>query len=85
MSATQIDNAINAIRNELMKRYGCTTADRDLAPLTWYINSGRASLGFLRQLFAVRPVLVARDLHKGGSYDETLARIFSRINYRPSV
>ena len=59
-------------------------ANRDAAPLTWYIDTGRASTEFLRRLLGSKPYLVARRLKKGGTYDETLQRIFSLLNYTPN-
>ena len=46
------------------------------------MHTGRASTEFLRLLMNTRPVLVARDLHKGGSYEEVINRICHRIKYQ---
>lgn len=82
MSSTQIDTMLWSIQREDMQRHGCTQAERDMQPLVWYINTGRASTEFLRLLMNTRPVLVARDLHKGGSYEEVINRICHRIKYQ---
>lgn len=82
MSSTQIDTMLWHIQREDMQRHGCTQAERDMQPLVWYINTGRASTEFLRLLMNARPVLVARDLHKGGSYEEVINRVCHRIKYQ---
>ena len=45
-----IDDCIWKIQKILMEKYGCTAADREIAPLIWYINTGRASTLFLKSL-----------------------------------
>lgn len=85
ITRTTIDTCLWHIQREDMNRHGATAAERDMYPLVWYINTGRASLEFLRCLVAARPVLIARDLHKGGSTDEILDRVFRRIGYKPST
>ena len=82
MSSTQIDTMLWHIQREAMQRHGCDQAERDMQPLLWYINTGRASTEFLRLLMNTRPVLVARDLHKGGSYEEVINRVCHRIKYQ---
>lgn len=42
----------------------------------------RASTQFLHCLMNARPVLVARDLHKGGSHEEVINRVCHRIKYQ---
>lgn len=79
ISATTIDTMLWHIQRELMHRYGCDRAARDIAPLRWYIDTGRASADFLRSLFAAKPFMVARKLHMGGSDEEVIARVKSYI------
>lgn len=81
ISATLIDTMLWHIQREIMDRHGYSASQRMMAPLTWYINTGRASLDFLKALYQTRPVLVARDLAKGGSDDEIIRRICKRIKY----
>lgn len=69
------------LRCYLTDRYGITTAMMDLAPLSWYINTGRASREFASALINAKPFMVARRLHKGGSYDEALERVMECIGY----
>jgi len=75
VTQTAIDCTINMILRESMNRYGVDQAYRDIALLTWYINTGRASVEFLRNLIESKAYLIARRLHKGGSDDEVLARL----------
>lgn len=82
MSSTQIDTMLWHIQREDMMRHGCTEAERDMQPLAWYINTGRASTEFLRRLMNTSPCMIARDLHKGGSYEEVINRICHRIKYQ---
>ena len=79
ISKTSIDDGIWSIESYLISKYGVTTARRDIAPLRWYISTGRASCDYLRALLAAKPFVVARALHKGGSYDDVLARVSAKI------
>lgn len=82
VTATSIDTCLWHIQREIMDRRGVVFADRAMDPLRWYINTGRASVSFLEALMQARPVLVARDLAKGGSTEEVIVRVCERINYR---
>lgn len=84
ISATSIDCALWAIKSHLMTKYGCDEADRSIAPLKWYINTGRASVDFLRKLMQAKPFMVARKLRQGGSDMEIIKRIQDYIGYEPS-
>ena len=57
-----IDDCIWKIQKILMEKYGCTAADREIAPLIWYINTGRASTPFLKKLIDAKPFMIARKL-----------------------
>lgn len=81
ISKGTIDTMLWHIQREDMVRHGCDQAERDMMPLNWYINSGRASVAFLRCLIHTSPCMVARDLHKGGSYDEVINRVCKRIKF----
>lgn len=83
--ATSIDTCLWHIQREIMQRNGCDFADRAMSPLRYYINTGRASTAFLRKLINARPVLVARDLSKGGSDIEIINRVCKRIGYNREV
>ena len=84
MNAKQIETMLWHIQREIMERHGVDASYRLISPLAWYINTGRASADFLRCLYNSRPVLVARDLAKGGSDQEILERVFRRIGYHRS-
>ena len=81
LSATSVDTCLWHIQREIMQRHGAAFADRAMSPLRYYINTGRASALFLRLLINARPVIVARDLAKGGSDSEVIDRICKRIGY----
>lgn len=85
LSQTTIETCLWSIQRENMMRNGSDAAEREMYPLVWYISSGRASTEFLHKLIETRPVLIARDLHKGGSVDEIVRRICKRIGYQPST
>lgn len=70
-----VDRVVWEIQRHLMGQYGTDQAIRDISPLTWYINTGRASTGFLLALVQAKPFMIARRLHKGGSHNEVIARI----------
>ena len=70
-----IDCGLWAIERYLIQKYGCDTASRDMQPLRWYVDTGRASMLFLSRLFICKPFMIARLLHDGGSYDEAIMRV----------
>ena len=74
-----IDTCIWNIKKVLMEKYGCTAADREIAPLVWYINTGRASTLFLEKLINAKAYMIARRLHAGGSDMEIIDRIKSYV------
>lgn len=85
ISATAIETTLWHIQREDMQRHGMTQSERDMQPLVWYINTGRASLDFLHKLMTTSPCMVARDLHKGGSDEEVINRVCRRIGYDRSA
>jgi len=85
LSITMIDGKLYDIQCEVSKREGVRWAERDMQPLYWYVNTGRASTDFLHKLFAVKPYLIARDILKGGSDQDVIDRICKRIGYKPEV
>ena len=78
-SATGIETMRWHIQRELMTRWGCAAAEREIAPLKWYVNTGRASTLFLKKLLRAKPFMVARKLHAGGSDEEIIKRVKSYI------
>ena len=81
ISKNAINDCIWEIQKILMKKYGCTAADREIAPLIWYINTGRASTPFLKKLIDAKPFMVARRLHAGGSDTEIINRVKAYIGF----
>jgi len=79
-----IDSAVWNIKAILMRKYGSAAADRDIAPLAWYITTGRASTGFLHLLLEAKPFMIARKLHQAGSYDDAIKAICNYIHYERS-
>jgi len=80
LSRTLIESVIWNIKLYLMNRYGISQAESDLAPLAWYVGTGRASREFLLLLARAKPYMVGRRLHEGGSYDEAIARVKAYLN-----
>ena len=58
-------------------RIGLDASYSVLAPLTWYIGTGRASYEFTARLAAKKPYRVFQVLHKasGGSYDDAIKAV----------
>ena len=79
MPYTVTDRYIWAVRLYLMKKYGVDAADRMMDPLTWYVGTCRASVDFLYKLKDVKPYVIGRILAKGGSTDEVIKNIKTRI------
>lgn len=80
MKTVRIDRAaVNAglwlIQRYLMQRYGVDESERDIAPLVWYVETGRACPDFIRAVLTVKPFMVARKLHEGGTYDDAIKRV----------
>ena len=81
ISKTVIDSALWKMECYLMDRYGITQAWRDMDPLKWYINSGRASYQFMGKMMEKKPYMIARKLHEGGSYDDAIKRVKDYIGF----
>lgn len=60
--------------NRAVYKHECDTRKTEnvVAALAWYVNTGRASSDFLRQLFTFSPRVIANSLMKGGSDSERL-------------
>lgn len=84
ISKTTIDVCLWGIERYLMSKYGISQAQRDMSPLLWYVNTGRASIDFIRKLMQAKPYMIGRKLHAGGSYDEAIKRVSSYIRYTPT-
>lgn len=80
LSRTRIDNTVWDIKYELIKKHGVDEADRLTAPLEWYINTGRASAGFLSKLIDANEAKIAGLLEKGGSAEKAIDRVKTYLN-----
>ena len=81
VDAIAIETGLWHIQRYLMQRYGTDESYRDMAPLSWYIYTDRASLDFIRKVLTAKPFMIARKLHLGGSYDEAIQRIKDYVGY----
>lgn len=76
ISRTLIETGLWHIERYLLQKYGSSQAAQDIAPLKWYIGTGRASVDFIRAaLLIAKPFMIGRKLHQGGSYDEVIRRL----------
>ena len=82
INAVSIETGLWAIQRYLMERHGVYQAAQDVAPLSWYINTGRAPIEFIRMVLNAKPYMVARKLHEGGSYDEAIQRVKDYIGFK---
>lgn len=82
VTATSIETLLWHIQRELMQRHGVDAASREIAPLRWYVQTGRASVDFIKALAHKSPCMVARRLHKGGSDAEVIQRVKDYIGYK---
>ena len=82
VNKTSIDCCLWAIERDLIKKHGTAQAQRDMQPLRWYVNTGRASLDFLRLLMTAKPFMVARKLHEGGCDTDVVDRVKRYIGYK---
>ena len=76
----KIDFYLNDAWRYLLKKYGVNRSSQIIAPLEWYIRTGRASADWEKHLMGVKPYVVCRILEKHyGTYEEPLELITSRI------
>lgn len=75
ISRTTIDNKVWQVRKYLMERYGCDRADVIVAPLAWYVETGRASVAFLRAFLDSKTFMTARRLTKARTYDMAIGSL----------
>ena len=50
-----------------------------VAPLRWYVSTGRMPTPSLKTLLSVRPDVIARLLLKGGTDEEVVSRIMAKL------
>lgn len=82
VNSNTIEECIWNIKKCLMGKYGIMAADREIAPLIWYIETGRASTPFLEKLLSAKAFMVARRLHAGGSDNEIIARVKACVGFK---
>jgi hypothetical protein len=81
VNATRIESFLWDIEWFLMEHYGTDTAKREIAPLRWYISTGRASTPCIRRMMEAKRFMLARKLHEGGSDDEVIRRILKYVGW----
>lgn len=81
INRTLIDTCLWHIQRSIMNRHGIDQSERDIAPLKWYIYTGRAPVEFLGKLIEAKPFMVGRKLHEGGSYEDAIRRIKNYIGF----
>ena len=65
----------------LATRNGVDNADEMIAPLEWWIKTGRASLAECKALIEKKPYIIGRILAENptGNYDDILAGVKKKI------
>ena len=76
-----VETGLWHIQRYIMQHWGVDQSYQDIAPLAWYINTGRAAPDFIRAVLTAKPFMVGRKLHEGGTYDEVIQRIKDYIGY----
>ena len=79
-----IDNYVWKVQQKIIEKHGYTydQSYNVVYPLSYYINTGRASVQFLNDMQYVKPYAMARVLVKGfesGTIDECIAAIKNKI------
>ena len=74
MNYQTADNFIHKAAMYGAPRIGLDASYSVMAPLAWYIGTGRASYDFTARLATKKPYRVFQVLHKagGGSYDDAI-------------
>ena len=84
ISRTAIDNILRSVEGHMMRKYGVDNAQKELSPLRWYIDTGRASTEFIRRLLNAKPFMLGRKLHSAsgtyGTYEDIIRYIKRYIN-----
>ena len=81
VNRVSIETGLWHIQRYLMERYGVDQAAQDIAPLSWYIGTGRASVDFIRAVLTGKHFMIARKLHEGGTYYEVIQRVKKYLKY----
>lgn len=76
VSQSGIDSFLWDVERAVYAKIGDTRkTENTISALVWYVNTGRASCDFLRELFTFSPRVVANSLMKGGSDFDKIERI----------
>lgn len=79
-SYTGIDNYLFDLKIYIAKREGdYNTASRMISPLTWYVNTGRASNDFLKALIKCPYFSIYTVLRHQDSYENTIKGIQRKL------
>lgn len=82
INRVSIETGLWAIQRYIMQRHGVDQSSQDIAPLAWYIETGRANVEFIRAVLTAKPFMIGRKLHEGGTYDEVIQRVKDYIGYK---
>ena len=69
---TQAEYILMRYHTLLMKKHGILGAERLMTPLSWYINTGRASVDYIRRLEKADENRVVAILEQDGSVEAVL-------------
>lgn len=75
VSLSGIDAYLWDVQKYIMDSAGVDASNKYIYPLKRHINTGRASCGFLRELFKISPSKIARICMKPGSDDDIIRAI----------
>ena len=85
ISNTLIDSFLWSVQRYIVHKHGVDASYRAMDPLVWYINTGRASMSFLKNLVQAKPFMIGRILMKGGSTDDVIKAVKAYIKYDEEV
>lgn len=76
-----LDIYINDVFRYCLKKKTVTASERCIAPLEWWIKTGRASLSDCKALIQKKPYIIGRILvaNENGSYNEIIDAIKKKI------
>ena len=83
ISRTAIEDYTHSVWKYIARRESTLMAVKLISPLTWYIDTGRASADFLNKLIDSKFFVIARVLMKAGtaSDDSVIAAVKQKIGY----
>lgn len=76
---TQSEYILMRYHTMLMKKHGILGAERLMTPLSWYINTGRASMDYIRRLAAADESKVIAILEQDGSVEAVLNNLVALL------